>query len=383
MLAHRPPGRRNRCCRKALGFHGRNWFSAGTAVLTPNRFVQRTGRDAVFEKEDRCVLKIANFLFCFSHPVLVLRFIFRMGHFPNILVPGNLAEKYLWRKVFDRNPMFVKLSDKIRFKEHISATLPGIKFAKVMWRGNNIDEAIEAALHRSGYLKINNASGANLNLAEEGGDEAQVRRRARRWLRRKYDRYHGEWAYKNIVPELLIEEDVSLGGLERVVDLNLYVFGDCVPCFHAILKNKRPDMQAGMFDRHGRNLDTRFLQACFRMFPPAYELKAPSRPLPADFVLPVDVEHLCELAVKVAQGHDHLRVDFMWNGRDLYLCEVTVYSIAGYLRYTKREILDVMADCWDLRKSWFLTAPQAGWRKRYADWLRNRLEASRTDIVRP
>ncbi len=329
------------------------------------------------------MLKIANFLFCFSHPVLVLRFILRMGHLPNILMPGNLAEKYLWRKIFDKNPMFVKLSDKIRFKEHISTTLPGTKFAKVIWRGNNIDEAIDAALHRSGYLKINNASGANLNLAGEGVDETQIRRQARRWLRRKYDKYHGEWAYKNIVPELLIEEDISSEGLERIVDLNLYVFGDCVPCFHAILDNKRPGMQAGMFDRHGCNLNTRFLQAGFRIFPPMYELKAPSQPLPADFVLPVDVERLCELAVTVAQGHDHLRVDFMWNGRDLYLCEVTVYSIAGYLRYSNSEILKVMTDCWDLRKSWFLTAAQTGWRKRYADWLRSKLEISPADTVRP
>ncbi|MEM9472556.1 MAG: hypothetical protein AAGA00_11370, partial [Pseudomonadota bacterium] len=64
-------------------------------------------------------------------------------------------------------------------------------------------------------------------------------------------------------------------------------------------------------------------------------------------------------------------------------CEVTVYSIAGYLRYTKSEILEVMADCWDLRKSWFLTAAQTGWRKRYANWLRNRLETSPAGPVRP
>ncbi len=134
-------------------------------------------------------------------------------------------------------------------------------------------------------------------------------------------------------------------------------------------------MQAGIFDRNGRNLEARFIKAAFQFFPPRYQLNAQSKSLPEGFSLPVDIDLLCDLAVKIAKGHDHLRVDFMWNGQQLYLCETTVYSIGGYPRYTGTEILNVMSECWDLRKSWFLTAPQAGWRKSYAGWLKSRLDS--------
>jgi len=44
-------------------------------------------------------------------------------------------EKFLWRKLFDHDPRFVVLSDKLACKEWVTERAPELAVAKVHWLG--------------------------------------------------------------------------------------------------------------------------------------------------------------------------------------------------------------------------------------------------------
>jgi len=62
----------------------------------------------------------------------------------------------------------------------------------------------------------------------------------------------------------------------------------------------------------------------------------------------------------------------MYNGRDIFAGEITVYPSAGLTRVEKDGKLSfdmIVNERWDIRKSWFLNNPQPGWRACYSRLL--------------
>lgn len=318
--------------------------------------------------------RFANIILYFRHPVLVAIHAVQTRQLPDILTPRTLFEKFLWRKIFDRNPLFSDFSDKIRLKSIAAVRFPGTHCARLLWRGTNVDEAVRAAVSGAGYFKINNSSGANERLVAGEVEAARIRQLALRWFRHRHHRYLGEWAYKDIEPEVFIEEDLAAGATTPILDLNVYVFGTQISHFWVMSDNKSPNIKSALMDRDGRRLATpRLVERAIKFLPPVFTTETPITPLPRDFQLPFDAGRLCEHAVAIADGHDHLRIDFIWNGQDFYLVEITVYTHGGYPLYSDGEIAEKMSDLWDLRLSWFLSTAQTGWRGYYAQWLNRHL----------
>lgn len=64
-------------------------------------------------------------LFIFArYPSLVRKFKKRIGYYPNIAAPEKYHEMIFWRKIFDRNPLFITFCDKLAAKVFIKAKIP-------------------------------------------------------------------------------------------------------------------------------------------------------------------------------------------------------------------------------------------------------------------
>ena len=94
---------------------------------------------------------------------------------------------------------------------------------------------------------------------------------------------------------------------------------------------------------------------------------------------PVSLPKMFNIAARLAAGHDYVRVDLYEVDGDIYFSEFTFYNMAGTFGSGVQKEFPQMTELWDLRKSWFLSQPQSGWRGAYARWLRarfDRLESS-------
>ena len=74
-------------------------------------------------------------------------------------------------------------------------------------------------------------------------------------------------------------------------------------------------------------------------------------------------------AEQLAAQFDYIRCDLYDVDGEIYFSELTVYPLSGQGggNSDARHLRNLG---WDLRKSWFLTEPQRGWRKAYSHALR-------------
>jgi hypothetical protein len=301
-----------------------------------------------------------NGLLYVLHPRLIIQYWLNLRQLPDIAVPRDVNEKMLWRKLFDRNPDFVTFSDKLRAKEYARRLVPDLALSPVLWSGTDLDDLPEDLVGRRCFLKANHSSG--MNIALDGGrvDKLQIAKATSNWLAHRHDRVHGEWGYRDVEPKLFIEADISAGNGAELVDLIVYVYSNSVTLMVATVGEKTARERVALFDADGCRLDA---------VPVTHRNHARTAVLPHDFDLPLDAATLGRHALVIANGNDHLRVDFMWNGEKLYFCEVTVYPGGGYRSYSDPEIVQLMGQNWNLADSRFLRTSQSGWRRRYAAWL--------------
>lgn len=150
--------------------------------------------------KNRLVLSVARLWLTARHPVLVARFAVELGYLPNPAAPVRYNELVLWRKIVDRNPLFVTLTDKLAAKVYIRDACPGIAMPETLWCGRDAANIPPGLLTSAAVIKANHGCAMNIFVSEGGPDRAAIVRKARRWQRERYGRRHGEWAYRPIVP---------------------------------------------------------------------------------------------------------------------------------------------------------------------------------------
>ncbi|WP_246671483.1 hypothetical protein [Mesorhizobium sp. B2-4-12] len=123
-----------------------------------------------------------------------------LGYLPNPAAPVRYNELVLWRKIVDRNPLFVTLTDKLAAKVYIRDACPGIAMPETLWCGRDAANIPPGLLTSAAVIKANHGCAMNIFVSEGGPDRAAIVRKARRWQRERYGRRHGEWAYRPIVP---------------------------------------------------------------------------------------------------------------------------------------------------------------------------------------
>lgn len=316
---------------------------------------------------------LANTVLSLTHPVLVARFVQNCGYWPSVALPETANEKYLWRKIFDRNPLFVILSDKLQTKRYMAERFPTLRTAQVLWEGDDVRSAPREMLTSAGFLKSNHASGFNYRLGADKLDLAELHRLTRKWLRVRYHAIHGEWGYAGVKPRLFIEEDLGVDATDELTDFTIYAYDEQITHFATMHGHKTNHVKVARFDGNGKRLSRPLAGASKVLGKDQDGHEMIASVLPETYRLPPGFEQMLSYSREMTKGCDHLRVDFIWNGHDFFLTEVTIYSMAGYIDYEDEALIRQMASSWDLRESWFLQTPQSGWRQLYVNWLSRRL----------
>ena len=89
---------------------------------------------------------------------MVARFIQRFGNVPDLARPRTYPELMLWRKIFDRNPLFVTFTDKLAAKDYIRSRAPELPTPKTLWAGDAAVDIPPEILSGDVIVKTNNAA---------------------------------------------------------------------------------------------------------------------------------------------------------------------------------------------------------------------------------
>ena len=303
----------------------------------------------------RIVLSTARFWLTLRHPALIVRFVRRLGYLPNPAVPRSYHERLLWRKIVDRNPLFVTLTDKLAAKAHIRNACPDLKLPATLWAGSDPAAIPPALLAGDVVVKVNHGCEMNMFVADGRPNRDAIVYRTSRWLKRRFGIRDGEWAYWPIVPAVFVEQRLALSGGTIATDIKVHVCSGVIS--HVWVEDKQASRSL-LFDREANPLPGR---------DPDYPRE--DQALPVNARLLDYVRQAISVAPAIAGDLDYIRIDFLVTDDCLYAGEIAVYSAAGYATWTNPAIVREIERCWRLDQSAFLRRRHSGAVRLYAEAL--------------
>lgn len=238
--------------------------------------------------------------------------------------PRSFREKLQWRKLYDRNPLYTDLVDKVKFKQWAAGIIGDeyiIPTLAVWDRPEDIDFSV---LPSRFVLKCNHNSGNNYIHSDDSVPDAE---RIRGIMKQNYEynyfKHAGEWPYKNVERKVLAEQFLSDGEEEWMPDYKFY-------CFHG----KPLYVQINSFGRHYHMSDNRAVKSYQAFYDMEWNKQEFIHGYPYENDVytekPANFEKMIELAAKLSKEIPFVRVDFYNLKGKIYVGEMTFFPYAGF-----------------------------------------------------
>ncbi len=254
------------------------------------------------------------------------------GRQPNIFRPRRYTEKMQWRKLFDANPIFPVLCDKLAVRDFIAARVGKTYHVPVLWIGAPADIPFDA-IEPPYVIKSNHACGQVIMIADRASiDAPAIRAATAAWLSQPHGVHLEEAGYWDVPPKLFIERMLltDTGGPPAEFRLHL---------FHGKTAYIQTTVIEHGHARHGA-FHTPQWEARDWYFTQHRNLVYPR---------PERLDEMIRLAEILGRDFDHLRVDFFDDGRALWASELTLYSWSGMGIFHPDEADFIFGSFWHLR----------------------------------
>lgn len=253
------------------------------------------------------------------------------GCFPNLMRPRRLSEKIQWRKLFDRNPLFAVLSDKIAVRDFIASRVGAEFLMPLFWVGDTPDEIPFDNLKPPYVLKCNHGSGMNVFVTErEDLDRGKIFEQLRQHLSRNLGLEICEPGYIPVRPRLLAERLLLEPDGSPPLEHKLFVFDGRVRVIQTVVVGRDRKRFAAVHDPDWSPLNWRIGHT------PNYEGTLPR---------PTRLKELIAAAERLGVSFDFVRVDsYDWTG-SIWIGELTLYQNRGLVRFQPDEV-DLALGAW-------------------------------------
>ncbi len=255
----------------------------------------------------------------------------RMGKRLNLDNPKTFTEKLQWLKLYDHNPMYTIMADKIGMRRFVEERLGCGYTVPLVGVYDGFKEIGLEKLPSQFVMKTSHDSGSYIVCRDKAAFDFKAARKAMtRSLRRNYYKRTREWQYKDIVPKIVVEEFLSDGN-EALTDYKFFCFNGKCEFLYIMPDTDRSSPQA-------------ILDAEFRKLPFGME-DNPASSMPEK---PSCFEEMKRIAQVLSHGIPFLRVDmYLVNGK-VYVGELTFYHYGGYIPFSPPEWDEKIGDLLDL-----------------------------------
>jgi hypothetical protein len=252
------------------------------------------------------------------------------GRIPNIIRPRTFNEKILYKSLFDRRPLLTTFADKYCVRDYVREKLGSERhLIKLYGLYEDPAEIREKDLPDRFVMKPSHGSGwIRFYDLERRRDMDELRMIARSWMRMNYYDEFKEWCYKHIKPVILIEELLEIDG-QIPPDFKFF-------CFHG--KPQFVQVDVNRFTDHRRNLydmDWNYIEGRFAYQNSEVPIKRPSL-----------FTQMRDIAAKLSEDTDFVRVDLYDMGDRIYFGELTNYPEDGLGRFDPERLDEEWGRLW-------------------------------------
>lgn len=261
---------------------------------------------------------------------LQIKFLCRMGRFPNLKDPQTFNEKIQWLKLYNRKPEFSAMVDKYEVKKIIAERMGEELLIPTLGVWDRFEDIDFGKLPNQFVLKCTHDSGGLVICKDKSQlDLKKTEEKINRCLNSNYYWHGREWPYKNVKPRIIAEQYmVDESGVE-LKDYKIFNFGG---------EPKLIQVDFNRFVKHTKNIyDTEwnYLNVAIN-YPtdPTVNIKKPEC-----------LEKMLEMAKELSAGLPFLRTDFYVINGKIYFGELTFSPGSGFMKVTP-EKFDLEMGSW-------------------------------------
>ena len=251
----------------------------------------------------------------------------KFGKKLNLKNPKTFNEKMQWIKLYDRNPLYVKLVDKYLVKKYVEETLGENYVIKNLGVWDDADKIDFESLPNQFVLKCNHDSGSVIICRDKSKLNIEtVKKKLNKTLKHSGYWFGREWPYKDIVPKIIAEEYIE--DETDNIGLTDYKFF----CFNGVPKliyvsvglENHSTAHISFYDMNGRKMP--FHRNDFT-------------PIEENLILPSSFEKMKEVAKQLAGAikAPFVRIDLYPVKGKIYFSEVTFFPCNGTLPFEPKE----------------------------------------------
>ena len=254
------------------------------------------------------------------------------GEYPDLKNPKSFSEKLVWSLLNYRDKRFIQFADKYDVKEFIKNCIGEKYIIKTYELYNKLEEINIDKLPNSFVLKATHASGWNLicNNKKEFNQE-KTKRILKYWLKHSYYSTNREWPYKYMKKRIICEEYIGSDDGTPPMDYKIF-------CFEG--EPKLIQLDINRFQDHKRNIfDISWNQ--IKNVEIAHE-----QDYSKVYEKPRNLEEMLDIARKLSNGFEHVRIDLYNMDGKIYFGEMTFFHGAGIFEYFRPKEFHILVGSW-------------------------------------
>jgi hypothetical protein len=237
------------------------------------------------------------------------------GHFPNLKNPRTFNEKLQWYKLYYRDPVLTRLTDKYEVRKYIQEKGYPLLLNDLYGVYDSAEEINFAQLPARFALKATHGSNMNIICKDKRSiDWKKSCTLMDKWLEINYFYMGREWAYKNIKPRLICERYLENEEIGELIDYKIY-------CFHG-----KPEVLfvcTGRYSSEGVKYhvyDMNWNRIFVTKGKPSSDFQVEK---------PNNFQSMIDVASELTQGFPFSRVDFYEVQGKMIFSELTFYPDCG------------------------------------------------------
>lgn len=238
--------------------------------------------------------------------------------------PQTYNEKLQWLKLYDRNPLYTQMVDKIEAKSYVASLIGKEHIIPTIGIYDTVEEIPWKKLPNQFVLKCTHDSGGIVICKDKSTlDIKKAIAKLSKGLKKSYFYENREWPYKNVKPRIICEEYMVDESGYELKDYKWFCFdGKAKALF--IATERGSSTEETKFD---------FYDMDFNHLPFTNGHPNSSRQIKK----PAGFEKMKEIAGMLSKGIPHVRVDLYDINGKIYFGEMTFFHWSGTMPFEPEE----------------------------------------------
>ena len=249
---------------------------------------------------------------------LKLLFRLKMGYKLNLKNLNTFNEKLQWLKLYNRNPEYGIMADKLSVKHYVANSIGEQYIIPTLGVWEKFDDIDFRSLPDQFVLKCTHDSGGLVICKDKDTlDIAASKKKIERALKRNFYKRWREWPYKDVPRKIIAEKYITDSPTDKdLTDYKFFCFNGIVDCVMIAIERSTGEPKFYFFDNDWKLL----------------RLNVRGKNAPPDFTLPKPkcIDEMFRIAEVLSKGIPFVRVDLYQSNDKVYFGEMTFFPQSGF-----------------------------------------------------